>query len=326
MSISRRLNYYRRIAAAYLTSTPSHLTFWHEKPEADPRASASELGAYYMAFRSKADYHAHLDPEDIPQLDYRGAIGLQYNPIAIAQYGLGNFNLYLAANDQQRLRRAILVADWLVANLERNNSGFAVWNHHFDWEYRDRLRAPWQSALAQGQGISLLVRAHAATKQPKYLEAALAAFEPMLHSVAEGGVQYVDAAGDVWLEEYVVDPPTHILNGFVWALWGLHDLYLASGDRRAAMLEKACTATLRRNLARYDCGFWSLYELAGTALPMLASPFYHALHIVQLDVMHKLTGDDCFAAAAKRWGAYRRRRFNRSRAVVQKSIFKLCYY
>lgn len=31
--ITRRLNYYRRIFAAYLTPQKSQLTFWHEVPE-----------------------------------------------------------------------------------------------------------------------------------------------------------------------------------------------------------------------------------------------------------------------------------------------------
>ncbi len=34
------------------------------------------------------------DASGIPQLDYHGHIGLQYNPIAIAQFGLGNYNLW----------------------------------------------------------------------------------------------------------------------------------------------------------------------------------------------------------------------------------------
>ena len=326
MIVSRRLNYYRRIARAYLTSTPSHLTFWHERPEATPGASGTKLGPYYMTFRSKADYDAHLDEHGVPLLHYQGAIGLQYNPIAIAQYGLGNYNVYCESADPLRLQRALGVADWLVANLESNKAGLAVWNHHFDWEYRDRLRAPWYSALAQGQGISLLVRAHAATGEDRYLAAAFKAFEPMLADMSQGGVQYRDSDDDIWLEEYVVEPPTHILNGFMWASWGLRDLYLATADHRAAQLEAECITTLKHNLGRYDCGFWSLYELSGTALPMLASPFYHALHIVQLEVMYMLTGETAFALLAQRWSDYHRRRLNRSRAVVQKSIFKLCYY
>ena len=121
-----------------------------------------------MEFASKADYAGHYDASGIPMLDYRGHIGLQYNPIAIAQYGLGNYNFFVQDKSEERRRNFWLPADWLVANLAQNAHGIWVWNHHFDWEYRDTLKAPWYSGLAQGQGISLLVRAHHATSDPKY--------------------------------------------------------------------------------------------------------------------------------------------------------------
>ena len=59
---------------------------------------------------------------------------------------------------------------------------------------------------------------------------------------------------------------------------------------------------------------------------MLASPFYHKLHIVQLRVMYRLTGQKLFADFANQWQAYAGRWSNRSRALCYKSIFKLCYY
>ena len=59
---------------------------------------------------------------------------------------------------------------------------------------------------------------------------------------------------------------------------------------------------------------------------MLASPFYHSLHITQLHVLHWLTGEQTFRRYAERWQAYRASNFNRLRALAHKSIFKLCYY
>ncbi len=94
MPLLPSLNYYRRIASAYLLGGQSHLTFWHETPEENLNASGNELGEYYMPFTAKANYKGPCEPAGIPQLDYRGKIGRQYNPIAIAQYGLGNYNLF----------------------------------------------------------------------------------------------------------------------------------------------------------------------------------------------------------------------------------------
>jgi hypothetical protein len=61
-------------------------------------------------------------------------------------------------------------------------------------------------------------------------------------------------------------------------------------------------------------------------MKMMASPFYHRLHIVQLRVMAKITGDELFQQYAERWAGYMKSRMNRSRALVYKSVFKLCYY
>jgi hypothetical protein len=251
---------------------------------------------------------------------------MQYNPIAVAQYGLGNYNLWRRTADPERRKKFFLTADWLCSRLEQNAHGLAVWNHHFDWEYRNTLRAPWYSGLAQGQGISVLVRAHKESGNAAYLDAAQAALASFYKPIQDGGVAFTDESGDLWFEEYIVSPPTHILNGFIWATWGIYDYFLATEHPAARDLFSRAVRTLLHNLDRYDLGFWSLYEQSGTRLPMVASPFYHRLHIVQLRVMHRLTEEDKFAQVANRWESYTRSRTNRTRALCYKSAFKLCYY
>lgn len=324
-NVKKRLNYYRRIFGAYLTPSPSQLTFWHEC-SAMSDFVPGELGPYYMTFQQKADYAGPTDDNGIPKLDYLGQIGQQYNPIAIAQYGLGNFNLYLRSREARRRAIAVRVADWLMKNLEKNLAGYWVWNHHFDFEYRTPLLAPWYSGLAQGQGISMLVRAYRETGEAKYLDAANRAFECMQADVTKGGVIFTDDDGDRWIEEYIVAPPTHILNGFMWASWGVYDLALATRDPAIRKVWDDSVATLMKNLEKFDTGYWSLYEQSGTRMMMLASPFYHRLHIVQLRVMAKLTGEAIFSDFAERWSRYQESRMKRSRALVYKSVFKLCYY
>jgi heparosan-N-sulfate-glucuronate 5-epimerase len=323
----KRLAYYQRIFSAYLLRRNSQLTFWHDQPEANPRARTDQLGEYYMTFSQKADYAGPFDSAGVPLLDYRGQIGRRYNPIAIAQYGLGNCNLLTRdSSARERHNKFLAAADWLVANLEQNAHGTWMWNHNFDWEYRDTLRAPWYSGLAQGQGVSLLVRAHRETSESKYLEAAQRAFMSLLRSTGDGGVLFADAHGDVWIEEYLVDPPTHILNGMIWASWGVYDYFLATGDAPARDFFDRVIHTLVKNLARYDLGFWSLYEQSGTRLKMIASPFYHQLHIVQLRILHQITGQPVFLEFANRWEAYAQSRIRRIAALCYKSAFKLCYY
>jgi heparosan-N-sulfate-glucuronate 5-epimerase len=326
MPLLQKFNYYRRVFRAYVMPGESQLTFWHDGAEVNPRCSATGLGEYYMNFSAKARYTGPSDADGIPKLNYHGKIGLQYNPIAIAQWGLGNFNLHKQGAAEHSFRKFLLASDWLCARLEKNAHGVDVWHHHFDWEYRARLRSPWYSGLAQGQGISLLLRAHAETGEQKYLDAAARAFRSFLVPTGAGGVAFTDSNGDVWFEEYIVSPPTHILNGFVWALWGVYDFWIATQSSQARALFAAGVNTLRGNLRRYDLGFWSLYEQSGTRLPMIASPFYHRLHIVQLRIMHTLTGEPTFGLCADRWAKYARSRSKRTRALCYKGVFKLCHY
>lgn len=326
MAALSRWNYYRRVISAYLTPATSQLTFWHDTPEVNEPCDSETLGQYYMPFREKADYPGPYDKAGIPLLNYHGAIGLQYNPIAIAQYGLGNYNLYKATGDERRVRRVLAVADWLVTNLEQNRSGVWVWNHHFDWDYRSPLTAPWYSALAQGQGISLLVRTHKETGNGAYLASAERALQGFFKTVDQGGVTYIDESGRLWFEEYIVSPPTHILNGFIWAAWGVYDYFLATGDQSVRALFDEAVRTLAANLHRYDAGFWSLYEQSGTRLRMFASPFYHRLHIVQLHILHRLTGEDIFRRYAMRWEGFGKSKVKRLAALAYKIAFKALYY
>jgi heparosan-N-sulfate-glucuronate 5-epimerase len=321
-----RLRYLRRIVSAYMGSQPSQLTFWHEPLEMNDRAFAEPCGEYYQGFFQKASYDAHVDAAGIPLLDYRGHVGRQYNPIAIAQWGLGNFNLYRRTGQLARRERYLRAADWLVSNLKPNDNGVPVWQHAFDWEYRDLLKAGWYSALSQGQGVSLLCRAHRDTGRDVYFEGAQAAFRSLMLEVKDGGVKLEEGPDGAWLEESIVDPPTHILNGFLWALWGVHDYAVLSGDREARGLLEACARTVRRNVASFDCGFWSLYEHSGTRLPMLASPFYHGLHISQLSITARLLDMPELTRWAEQWQEYGRSALCRRRALMQKAAFKLLYY
>jgi heparosan-N-sulfate-glucuronate 5-epimerase len=306
-----------------MTSSSSQLTFWHDAPTVEPSLKVDELGPYYMRFAQKANYDSLLDADGVPMLDYRGIIGHQYNPIAIAQYALGNHTLWLESQDESRLSKLKNACDWLVDNLEPNGKGVPVWLHKFDFEYAETLRAPWYSGLAQGQGISALIRCHAATQDSKYLEAAKRAFESLTKSVDEGGVIFTQGE-DVWIEEYIVSKPTHILNGYIWAMWGVRDLVLATGDPAAEQLWTKCVATLERNLPTFDLGYWSLYDQSSNGiLKMITSTFYHRLHIVQLQIMWQLTNIASFRQTSQDWDAYTGSRINRLRAKAGKAIFKL---
>jgi heparosan-N-sulfate-glucuronate 5-epimerase len=321
-----RLSYLHRVLQAYVLGGNSQLTFWHETPAANDRAFTGALTQYYMTFEQKAHYPGPFDAEGVPLLDYHGKVGKQYNPIAVAQYALGNYNLAQRTREQCYCDRFLANADWLLHNLDATKHGTYLWPHHFDFEYFRPLVAPWYSGLAQGQGLSVLLRAYAMTGSDAYWETARRVFPSLATPIDEGGVQYTDEAGHIWIEEYLVDPPTHILNGFLWALWGVYDYHLLLGDQEAKALFDRYTETILSNLLKYDIGFWSLYELTPQRIKSIASPFYHRLHLVQLEVMYRLTGREMFADRGRRWKRYAERGSLRLTAKAYKAAFKLLYY
>jgi heparosan-N-sulfate-glucuronate 5-epimerase len=322
----KKIFYWNRIFKAYILGKTSHLSFWHGEPDINSHLCIEKLGQYYMSFHNKANYNGFLDQDGIPMLDYQGKIGLQYNPIAISQWGLGNYNLWCTTKTQKYYNNFIKSADWLANNLEKNNDGVKVWMHYFDFEYRDILKSPWYSGLAQGQGISLLMRAFKETNNENYLITAKEAFKSFKVSTKNGGINYIDINGNHWIEEYIVNPPTHILNGFIWALWGIYDYSIFLNDSNAKNLFNNYKRTLICELETYDTGFWSLYEHSGTRLSMVASTFYHKLHITQLKIMFELTNDSIFNKYAERWQLYLNNTWSRKRALIQKIIFKVLYY
>ena len=118
MAFTNRLQYYRRIFSAYLGPGKSQLTFWHETPTANPRLILNRLGEYYMLFAEKADYSGIHDEAGIPMLDYRGKIGAQYNPIAIAQWGLANFNRYVSTPDANAEKNSLRLPTGFATTLK----------------------------------------------------------------------------------------------------------------------------------------------------------------------------------------------------------------
>ncbi len=324
--ISKKFNYWKRVFSAYVLGGTSQLDFWHGKPKINKKISYKELGQYYMLFSYKANYSGFFDRNGVPLLDYHGEIGKQYNPISISQYGLAHFNIYKKTKNQENLTKSIKQADWLVNNLKKNKKGVWVWMHNFDWEYRERLKSPWYSALAQGSGISLLVRIYNKTKQEKYLKTAKKAFLSLKVSIKNGGVLYKDKNNNYWLEEYLVNPPTHVLNGFIWTIFGVYDYWLLTQSKEAKELFDNCILTLKENLHKYDIDFWSLYEQSGTKLKMITSPFYHRLHIVQLKILYGLTKEDVFKKYYLKWKKYQNNFLKKSFALIYKIIFKIFYY
>lgn len=241
-----------------------------------------------------------FDSEGVPLVDYGWSIGVQYNPVTVSQYAFTLYYMYVTTQNSTFWKTFLVQANWLVKNAEQKGN-FSVWEYKFDWPSY-KLTDPWVSAMAQGEGLSVLTRAFVLTGNTSFLDVAETAMRSFEVEMNSGGVRYTDSSG-VWYEE-VADigaPSSKILNGFNFALFGLYEYAFATNNSKGYELFWEGASSLSRNLYRYDTGSWSYYDLYYYSAARLD---YHKLHIYQLMTLYKLTGDQTFQEYVDRFNSY----------------------
>jgi peptidoglycan/xylan/chitin deacetylase (PgdA/CDA1 family) len=264
---------------------------------------------YYIDFTSKTD-----EPSWPPR--WLAPVERQLH-VETTQWALGCFERFLAGDGEAWLEAAAGAGRHLL-DIQDADGG---WRHHWPM-HTYHLEPPWVSAMAQGEAASLLVRLHVARGGEDLAEGARRALEPMYRALDDGGVRSV-LAGHPFLEEYPTRPPSHVLNGAIFALWGYYDVGVGLDDERARRGFEYCAAGIAAGIDRYDTGRWSRYDLYPHALANLASPAYHSLHIEQLRALELLAPHPEIAAARERFEAYRGSRLHRARAFAGKAAFRL---
>jgi heparosan-N-sulfate-glucuronate 5-epimerase len=239
-------------------------------------------------------------------------------PATLCQWGLGAYERHLAGEDEGWLAAAVSCGERLVG--EQGHEG--GWPHREPMRHTFALDPPWLSALAQGQGASLLVRLHLETGDGAFAEAARRALLPLAVPAGEGGVE-ARLDGRPFPEEYPTDPPSFVLNGAIFALWGCYDVGVGLGDDAAARAFRDGAAGLAGSLDRWDTGYWSRYDLYPHPLTNVSSAAYHRLHVDQLRALHMLAPHPEFEETAIRFERYRASRVNRARAFAAKAAFRL---
>jgi heparosan-N-sulfate-glucuronate 5-epimerase len=242
--------------------------------------------------------------------------------VAICQYGLGCYERFLATGDEAWLDAARAAGEHLLSAQERSGPRDGGWVHTEPLGHTYDLRPPWMSAMAQGEGASLLVRLFSTTGEESFGEAAQRALRPMRLPTERHGVS-APLAGRPLPEEYPTTPPSFVLNGALFAIWGFRDVASGLNDSRARAEFDAFAGTLASNLSRWDTGRWSRYDLFPHRVANLASPAYHTLHIHQLAAMEAMCDRPEYAATRVRFERYAASRRSRLEAAVRKAGFRL---
>jgi len=277
---------------------------------------SEELGPYYFDFSPTlsdidAGLYGPFDENGVPTVDYDNLLkgspnineskkyGIHYTPVTIAQYGLAIHSKSVSNSTDENMKKAMSIGNWLAENLLNIRNDLWVWIHDFDFPIYN-LNAPWVSAMAQGQGISLLLRCYQYSGDVIFLEASNRAINSFFYDISDGGVTSISNKG-IWFEEYPNTPNSNVLNGMIFAMFGLYDYFRVTGDKRVELLIKLSLSSVERNLCEFDWRRWSRYDLIR---PELSSEFYHQIHVLQLRILFELSGKKVFEDYANRWERY----------------------
>jgi hypothetical protein len=238
------------------------------------------------------------------------------------QRALGSYERYLAGEGDAWLDHALTVGRQLVRNQERGGRHDGGWLHRRPFGHTFQVRPPWLSGMAQGEGSSLLVRLYGETGDEQLAEGARRALRPLSVPTTDGGVAAM-LEGRRLPEEYPTDPPSFVLNGAIFALWGCYDVGIGLDDRDALALFDEGLSTLAASIDRWDTGYWSRYDLFPHRVVNVASGAYHALHINQLRALQMISARSQLQRALERFERYTGRRRNRYLAFAAKVLFRL---
>jgi len=278
-------------------------------------------GWYPLSFEGFLDsgLFDSFDPDGLPLRRFR-AEGVSVHLFSkMFAYALGHWERYLRTGESRDAQALILVADYVLRNADCSDGGCAL-----------RMERPGKghsgeiSAMDQGMAMSVLGRAFRASRDLEYLNAAERCLQAFQKSVEDDGVvSRFSAIESIWFEEHTLYPIRHILNGMVFALWGLWELVRFAGDSRAEALFSQGLSSLEKALGLYDTGFWSRYWVAEDERHYMASMKYHNLHICQLEVLGLMTGSDSFRSRGARFRSYLGSASCRCRAALGLAVGKL---
>lgn len=262
-----------------------------------PRVSAQDYVASNPRFS--------IDKDGILIVDYGemyGGLGKWHNPLFVAIYA----NILYAEcmrGDKEKAQAFLRQADWLVKNAV-DRGRMVVWEYPFATSIVPK--PGWISGLTQGVVLSVLVRVHALTGNPKYLEVANRAFAAFETLMEDGGVAAPTSDNGAFYEE-AAQPGVQsckVLNGHIGALVGLWDYYLYTRSHRVLTAFNRGIQALKETLSQFDASGTSYYSLNPLKLAPVGG--YNRQHVAQLLWLYDVTKDPIFLKYALKFYAYER--------------------
>ncbi|MDR2566560.1 MAG: D-glucuronyl C5-epimerase family protein [Bifidobacteriaceae bacterium] len=225
-----------------------------------------------------------------------------FQPVTISQWAMSAHTQYWLTGHDLWLDLARASAEKLLdGKVEADGAYF--YPYLYEWKNADYgfdFQPPWYSGMAQGEALSVFVQlAQEFPDQPVWREAADATFESFLAPVSaeQPWVTRVED-GYVWFEEYADPDPFQVFNGQVFALFGIYEYALLTGDQRAVdLFDGGATTALAAMPQLRVPGETSLYcvELERCVEAKWQNSNYQSIHVAQLEMLAAMTGDAAFA-------------------------------
>ena len=254
-----------------------------------------KLGSYYCGLK-KSLLNRNYQFDDNLVFVFNENNELQYNISGIALYALLELEYFFYEKEKFSEQKFKAQINWLMNNVKFFKPTEAYWEYEFHFEGED---SPFTSCISQGFAISALLRAYQFYNDRKYFDLAESAFNFMHLSRAEKGRRTTSGDYENWYEE--ANTGSHVLNGHIYSLLGVWDLYrITKNDFYKKNFEDGC-ATIQKNIADFDLHFSSKYDNVN---PLPANNSYHFIHFILFNILWNITHDKFFEQYYKKFEQY----------------------
>jgi len=235
-------------------------SYYHQPQHIGRVFIPGELAGYFNDLTAKTNWNGDVDEKGIP-INVLADGNRIYFSTTIVQKALGHWDKWLLTHNDQDKEEFFRLCRWLLSQQD-DRGGWSIWP-----ELGLSLAPPY-SAMTQGQCISAFVRAWKLTGEQGFAKGARRALDLMCTPLEAGGPAIIDGRS-LLLEEVPINPRSSILNGWILALFGFYDFWLALKDQNARDLFKFSLDTLKSHLYECDMGYWSYYDVRGHLAELL---------------------------------------------------------
>ena len=297
-------------------------TFWYIKNQLVVKncesfrkyTKSAQPSPHYFIDYSETFKYTKKNWEGIIILSYPAPIGKQINPEAAFQYALGLHDRYKKTGQVFFLNEFLRYSNFFLIHQDENGN----WNYNFEYGLHPN---PWQSALAQARGASVMLRAGQLTGDTRYFVSAEKALSKFKIDTIEGGFRKSFLDTDYYYYEEYPKQPTGVINGFMVALLGVWEVAFWTKNKTIQDLYDHGLETLKLMLPIYTKKWWTIYDLSENG-NNFNSPFYHRLIIKYLTAINCISPNEIFENHLVLWKSFNKPK-NIMLAIYKKSIRKI---